>query len=426
MGVTSDPKAELRPTARYRQVAQLTGHKRAIAATKFSPSGELLASASADASVMLWSAKTRWSCERQLDEHAQGINDVAWGHDATFLATASDDKTVKLWESDGPTDRAQALSTFSGHASYVFCCAFSPRGNHLLATGSYDETVKLWDVRTGRCCKTLPAHSDPVTAVDFSLDGTVVISASHDGLLRLWDVASGQCLKTIFAQPQSSAPVSFARYAPNSKFVLASTLDHTIRLWTATNPSRCVKTYRGHANDKYCAAAAFVVAGRACGQRLIGGSEDCRVCVWDLQTRELLQRLEGHTDVVLAVDCHPTHDIVASGAMASDRTVRLWAEDGVDPYAGLAGEPEPAPAEKSSAEPAAEAAASAPPPPSGESERDVAAAAVDEAEVRPSAPEAADDAETRDAESHVDANPDATGDEPASKRARGPEGGDLP
>ena len=95
-------------------------------------------------------------------------------------------------------------------------------------------------------------------------------------------------------------------------------------------------------------------------------------------------------------------------------------------YAGLAGEPEPAPAEKSSAEPAAEAAASAPPPPSGESERDVAAAAVDEAEVRPSAPEAADDAETRGAESHVDANPDATGDEPASKRARGPEGGDLP
>ena len=112
--------------------------------------------------------------EGQLDEHAQGINDVAWGHDATFLATASDDKTVKLWESDGPTDRAQALSTLSGHASYVFCCAFSPRGNHLLATGSYDETVKLWDVRTGRCCKTLPAHSDPVTAVDFSLDGTVV------------------------------------------------------------------------------------------------------------------------------------------------------------------------------------------------------------------------------------------------------------
>ena len=92
MGVTSDPKAELRPTARYRQVAQLTGHKRAIAATKFSPSGGLLASASADASVMLWSAKTRWSCERQLDEHAQGINDVAWGHDATFLATMDDDR----------------------------------------------------------------------------------------------------------------------------------------------------------------------------------------------------------------------------------------------------------------------------------------------------------------------------------------------
>jgi COMPASS component SWD3 len=224
-----DPETHSGLKPNYSSVAQLDGHRRAIAAVKFSPSGALLASASADSTTRLWSAAARWSCVRVLNEHSQGINDVAWGHDASFLATASDDKTVKLWESEGhltaaaaadsPHAHAQgdpvggpALSTFSGHASYVFCCAFSPRGNHLLATGSYDETVKLWDVRTGRCCKTLPAHSDPVTAVDFSLDGTVVISASHDGLLRLWDVASGQCLKTIFAQPQSSAPVSFARY----------------------------------------------------------------------------------------------------------------------------------------------------------------------------------------------------------------------
>ena len=126
------------------------------------------------------------------------------------------------------------------------------------------------------------------------------------------------------------------RYAPNSKFVLASTLDSTIRLWTATNPARCVKTYRGHTASKYCAAAAFVIAGRASGQRLIGGSEDCRVCVWDVQTREITQRLEGHVDAVLAVDCHPTHDLIASGGMSNDRTVRIWADydAGADRFAG--------------------------------------------------------------------------------------------
>jgi len=39
------------------------------------------------------------------------------------------------------------------------------------------------DVRTGKCLKTLPAHSDPVTAVDFNKDGTMIASCSYDGLM---------------------------------------------------------------------------------------------------------------------------------------------------------------------------------------------------------------------------------------------------
>lgn len=29
----------------------------------------------------------------------------------------------------------------------------------------FDESVRIWDVKTGKCLKTLPAHSDPVSAV---------------------------------------------------------------------------------------------------------------------------------------------------------------------------------------------------------------------------------------------------------------------
>jgi len=42
--------------------------------------------------------------------------------------------------------------------------------------------VRIWDVKTGKCLKTLPAHSDPVTAVDFNRDGSLIVSSSYDGL----------------------------------------------------------------------------------------------------------------------------------------------------------------------------------------------------------------------------------------------------
>jgi COMPASS component SWD3 len=85
----------------------------------------------------------------------------------------------------------------------------------LLASGSFDETVKLFDIRSGECVSTLPAHSDPVTAVAFNRDGTCVASASHDGLIRIWDVGTSECLKTIFAS--GNPPVASVAYSPNGK-----------------------------------------------------------------------------------------------------------------------------------------------------------------------------------------------------------------
>lgn len=87
----------------------------------------------------------------------------------------------------------------------------------------FDENVRIWDVRTGKCLRTLPAHSDPVTAVHFNRDGSLIVSSSYDGLCRIWDTASGQCLKTLIED--DNPPVSFVKFSPNGKYILAATLD---------------------------------------------------------------------------------------------------------------------------------------------------------------------------------------------------------
>jgi COMPASS component SWD3 len=177
----------------------LTGHAAAISQVRISPDGRWIASASADGTAKIWDAESGAHFDT-LVGHMAGVSCLAWAPDSDTLATGSDDKAIRLWDrvtSDpahacghGTRSRASTETRggrtgkgpLLGHHNYVYCLAFSPKGN-ILASGSYDEAVFLWDVRAGRLMRSLPAHSDPVSGIDFCRDGTLVVSCSTDGLM---------------------------------------------------------------------------------------------------------------------------------------------------------------------------------------------------------------------------------------------------
>eukprot|EP00592_Proboscia_alata_P010910 CAMPEP_0194363730 /NCGR_PEP_ID=MMETSP0174-20130528/11578_1 /TAXON_ID=216777 /ORGANISM="Proboscia alata, Strain PI-D3" /LENGTH=60 /DNA_ID=CAMNT_0039137337 /DNA_START=28 /DNA_END=207 /DNA_ORIENTATION=+ len=58
-----------------------------------------------------------------------------------------------------------------GHTSPVKAVRAAPDGN-TVCSGSDDKTVRLWDASTGVELKCFTGHTDKVTSVDMTLDGS--------------------------------------------------------------------------------------------------------------------------------------------------------------------------------------------------------------------------------------------------------------
>ncbi len=122
--------------------------------------------------------------------------------------------------------------------------------------------------------------------------------------------------------PDHNSPVS-VNFLQTENIFQQQTLDNTLKLCDYPK-DKSLKLYTRHKNEKYCLFANFSVTG---SKWIVCGSEDNCVYLWNLQTKEIVQKLEGHSDVVMCCACHPKENIIASGALENDKTIKLWRSD---------------------------------------------------------------------------------------------------
>ena len=93
--------------------------------------------------------------------------------------------------------------------------------------------------------------------------------------------------------------------------IVTGSRDRTIKIWDART-LECIRTLRGHSLSVLCL--------QYNDKLMVSGSSDNTIIVWDMQTYEVLGRLYGHTFGVLDV-CFDDKYIISC---SKDTTIRVW------------------------------------------------------------------------------------------------------
>lgn len=106
-------------------------------------------------------------------------------------------------------------------------------------------------------------------------------------------------------------------FSPNGTRIVTGSEDTTVRLWDAVTGQPIGQPWQGHTGPVNS------VAFSQDGTRLVTGSSDKTVRLWDTTKGQPIgEPWQGHTDSVNSVSFSPKGTRVATGS--SDRTVRLW------------------------------------------------------------------------------------------------------
>jgi WD40 repeat protein len=261
---------------------------------------------------------------------------------------------IQLWEADtGSEAQRIRLETYS----LSLRCLFSPDGSLLTAGRS------IYEVHSGREAVRLGARVRDI--LDFSPDGSLVLCSlgepypSRRSWLEVWDTRAGTSVRALQGEPRAG---DIGAFSPDGKLVAARTGDALViwdaatgqQLWRATPRVTGVRsvsrspaethialitvdipllTVKGRgvlwelrdgslrplalADDGLIGATAFSPDGRLLA---IGRNETVELL--DVQTRQTLARLAGHTRDVTSLAFSPDGGTLVSGS--ADTTARLW------------------------------------------------------------------------------------------------------
>lgn len=176
---------------------------------------------------------------RLVSGHKTKVNDVAFSFDESHFATCSEDGSVRVW-STSSYELVVQFQVLNQACDCVCWSPFSSADSTYVAGGYSDGTVRIFRLASTEMEMKLHPHHVAISAIQYSANGHVILSAGKNGLVAVSSPVNGATIRVI--KDHKGAMITTIQCVneqcknfglEGNDLWLATSADRRVSVWTA-------------------------------------------------------------------------------------------------------------------------------------------------------------------------------------------------
>jgi len=236
------------------------------------------------------------------------VSSIEFDKDSEFFAIAGVAKKIKIFDYSAVVKDSLGINYPVNEidcSSKISCLSWNSYYKAMMATSDYEGSVIIWDAFLGKRLTAFQEHEKRCWSVDFNkIDINLVASGSDDAKVKLWSANMDSSIVTL----NSNANICSVKFNPKSLYHLAfGSADHRVYYYDLRNTRIPLTVFKEH--RKAVSYVKFLNANE-----LVSASTDSQIKLWNTEQSSCLKSYKGHINDKNFVGLTANDDYIACGS----------------------------------------------------------------------------------------------------------------